>query len=88
LLILDHIRGGVGVMGRFDKNSATFDGMTNILKLKCHKVFKSGTDISSGDHPWVVISNSSTESLFDLRGLTVDLVPKKTLPRNTTIINI
>lgn len=87
-LITSHIRGGVGVVGTFTKNSAIFDGNTNTVLIKCDRVFKTEVDLKPDDEPYLVVSNSPTESLFDLKGLTIDLVPKRNLPVNSTVINI
>lgn len=86
-LIMDHIRGGFGIVGRFGKESVTFDGNTNTLTIKCDRVFKSVTDLKPDDEPYLIITNSPNRKLFDINGLTVDLIPKRVLPENSTLIN-
>ena len=86
-LIMDHIRGGFGVVGQFGKESVTFDGNSNTLVFKCDRVFKTVTDLKPDDEPYLIITNSPGQKLFDINGLTVDLIPKRELPENSTMIN-
>lgn len=87
-LIMKHIRNGVGIIGDFNKSHFKFNPNKNEVVVKCDKVFKNPTDLKSGHEPYLIVSNSPTETLFDLKGLTVDLVSKRNLPGNSTVIHI
>lgn len=87
-LITSHIKGGYGIVSEFNKNSFSFDGKSNTLSIKCDKIFKTSIDLMADDTPYIIITNSKTDRLFDIKGVTLDLVAKRNLPSNTTFIHI
>lgn len=87
-LIFSDIKGGFGIVGDLTDNDFRYRGKDNTLTVKCYRVFKSSSDLVGGSTPYLLINNSSDQNLGELKGLQVDLVPRRGLPRDYTIINI
>jgi len=80
--------GGVGIVGDFISTDYKYDGRTNTLTIKCHRVFQTSTDLKSDDKPYFAIVNNPSGKIGELKGLGLELIPKRMIPRTATIVNI
>ncbi len=87
LMFMD-INNGLGVVQDFKPEHYVYDGKTNTLTVKCHRVYQSPTDLKSTDKPYFVVLNSVGQNINELDGIGIDLVPKRALPKRITISTI
>lgn len=87
-LIFQDLNNGIGVVGDFKESDFNYDGKTNTLSVKCQRVFASATDLKTEDKPYFVIVNNDKGQIGELKGLQLDLVPQRSLPRQITIVDI
>ena len=87
-LLFNDIRGGAGVVGDFKPLDFKYDGKSNTLTIKCHRVFAVSSDLKSDDKPFLVVTNSRNGSIGELDGIQLELTPKRNLPRKTTVVDL
>ncbi len=87
-LIFRDINTGIGVTGNFAPDDMSYDGKTNTLTVKCHRVFQTPTDFKSTDKPFFAIVNQKDGKIGDLKGIAMDVVPKSALPRDVILTEL
>lgn len=87
-LMFQDLNNGVGIVGDFKPGDFNYDGKSNTLTIKCHRVYQTATDLKSEDKPFYVIVNSLHGQIGELKGLQVDLVPKRSLPQRMVLADI
>lgn len=87
-LMFQDLNNGMGVAGDFKPEDFQYDGKTNTLTIKCHRVYETSTDLKTDDKPYFVITNSLHGQIGELKGLQLDLVPKRSLPQRMVLADI
>ena len=87
-LMFQDLNNGMGIVGNFKPEDFKYDGKTNTLTIKCHRVFETPTDLKSEDKPYFVVVNSLNGQIGELKGLQLDLVSKRALPKRMVLADI
>lgn len=86
--LFSEFHNGLMVVGKFNPQDISYSGRQNKITIKCDAVAVTATDLKTNMTPYLVITNTKGGRIGTLQGLGIQLIPKESVPKNATIIDI